>query len=184
MATTIPAGTLRLLLTSISYRAKARKRDAARAANGSAPPVPGRKHNARPTRCHANARRGKYRDRRRADRVQVETLTPQQVRRVCTADSVSALVSDLQTAGADPAGLAWSAVYCTVWHGSITGAPLHPYIPYYNRAAVLTCTTSGVALVSGTGGGAALDGMPSSVAQVVYRQFVRLLYCVRWNGSN
>ena len=114
----------------------------------------------------------------------METLTPQQVRRVCTADSVSALVSDLQTAGADPAGLAWSAVYCTVWHGSITGAPLHPYIPYYNRAAVLTCTTSGVALVSGTGGGAALDGMPSSVAQVVYRQFVRLLYCVRWNGSN
>lgn len=47
MVTTIPAGTLRLLLTSISYRAKARKRDAARAANGSAPPVPGRKHNAR-----------------------------------------------------------------------------------------------------------------------------------------
>lgn len=39
MATTIPAGTLRLLLTSIGYRAKARKRDAARAANGSAPPA-------------------------------------------------------------------------------------------------------------------------------------------------
>jgi hypothetical protein len=28
----------------------------------------------------------------------------------------------------DPAGLAW---------------PLHPYIPYYNRAAVLGCTASG-----------------------------------------
>nr|DAT83087.1 MAG TPA: hypothetical protein [Caudoviricetes sp.] len=39
--TTIPAGTLRLLLTSISYRAKARKRDAAQAANGSAPPAAG-----------------------------------------------------------------------------------------------------------------------------------------------
>lgn len=23
------------------------------------------------------------------------------------------------------------------------GAPLHPYIPYYNRAAVLTCAASG-----------------------------------------
>lgn len=145
--------------------------------------LPRRVEGARLTRCTLTADRCQDSS-RRADRVQVETLTPQQVRRVCTADSVSALVSDLQTAGADPAGLAWSAVYCTVWHGSITGAPLHPYIPYYNRAAVLTCTTSGVALVSGTGGGAALDGMPSSVAQVVYRQFVRLLYCARWNGSN
>nr|DAO91949.1 MAG TPA: hypothetical protein [Caudoviricetes sp.] len=25
------------------------------------------------------------------------------------------------------------------------GAPLHHYIPYYNRAAVLSCTASGVA---------------------------------------
>ena len=50
---------------------------------------------------------------RLADPVQVEALTPQQLRRVCTAD---------------PAGLAW---------------PLHPYIPYYNRAAVLGCTASG-----------------------------------------
>lgn len=30
---------------------------------------------------------------------------------------------------------------CTVWHGSITG--LHPYIHYYNRAAVLSYTASG-----------------------------------------
>ena len=58
--------------------------------------------NARPTRCHANARRWKHRD---------------------------------------PAGLAWSAMCCTVWHGSITG--LHPYIHYYNRAAVLSYTASG-----------------------------------------
>ena len=49
---------------------------------------------------------GKHRDRRRANPVQVETLTPQQVRRVCTAGSVSALASDPQTVGVDPAGLA------------------------------------------------------------------------------
>lgn len=49
---------------------------------------------------------------------------------------------------------------------------------------MLSCAASGVPLVSGIGGGATLDGMTSSVAQVVYRQFVRLLYCVRWNGSN
>lgn len=143
MATTIPAGTFRLLLTSISYRAKARKE-----MRRESPMVPRRP----PRSCCWTARRvegarpqaagrGKYRDRRRADRVQVETLTPQQVRRVCTADSVSALVSDLQTAGADPAGLAWSAVCCTVWHGSITG--VRPYIHYYNRAAVLSYTASG-----------------------------------------
>lgn len=99
MATTIPAGTLRLLLTSISYRAKARKRDAARAANGSAPP-------AAPLLLDCPA-----------------GLTPQQLRRVCTAD---------------PAGLAWSVICCTVWHRSITG--VRPYIHYYNGAAVLTCT--------------------------------------------
>lgn len=140
MATTIPAGTFRLLLTSISYRAKARKE-----MRREPPMVPRRP----PRSCCWTARRvegarpqaagrGKYRDRRRADRVQVETLTPQQVRRVCTADSVSALVSDLQTAGADPAGLAWSVICCTVWHRSITG--VRPYIHYYNGAAVLTCT--------------------------------------------
>ena len=58
------------------------KKAAARAANGSAPPAAGRR---------------KHRNRRRADPVQVETLTPQQVRRVCTADSVSALASDSHT---------------------------------------------------------------------------------------
>lgn len=58
------------------------------------------------------------------------------------------------------------------------------YIPYYNRAAALPCIASGVAVVSGSGLGAALDGMPSSVAQVVHRRLVWLLYCVRWNGSN
>nr|DAJ64412.1 MAG TPA: hypothetical protein [Caudoviricetes sp.] len=41
-----------------------------------------------------------------------------------------------------------------------------------------------MAVVSGIGGGAALDGMPSSVAQAVYKRLAWLLYCVRWNGSN
>lgn len=128
MVTTIPAGTLRLLLTSISYRAKARKRDAARAANGSAPPVPGRKHNARPTRCHANARRWKHRD---------------------------------------PAELAWSAMlHCLAWIYN-RGTPLRPYIPYYNRAAVLPCIASGVALVSGIRWRCYGAVIRSSVAQVV-----------------
>lgn len=36
----------------------------------------------------------------------------------------SALASNPQTVGADPAGLVWSAICCTVWRGSITGA--HP----------------------------------------------------------
>lgn len=39
MATTIPAGTLRLLLTSIGYRAKARKEKWRQVANGSASPA-------------------------------------------------------------------------------------------------------------------------------------------------
>lgn len=36
----------------------------------------------------------------------------------------AALASDPQTVGADPAGLAWSAICCTIWHESITGHPL------------------------------------------------------------
>lgn len=162
MATTIPAGALRLLLTSISYRAKARKELRRK------PPVVPRRP-PRPccwtarrvegaSRCTLTADRCQIASRRawevsrprRADPVQVETQTPQQVRRVCTADTLSALASDPQRVGADPAGLAWSAVCCIVWRGPITGAPLRPYIPYYNRAAALACTTSGVALVSGT----------------------------------
>lgn len=94
---------LRLLLTSIGYLAKARK-EIRRQPSMVPPPLLG-------GLC-------------RADPVQVETLAPQQVRRVCTADGVSALASSPQTAGADPAGLAWSALCCIVWHGSITGA--HP----------------------------------------------------------
>ena len=86
--TTIPAGTLRLLLTLIGYRAKARKEI-------------------------------------RRQPSMVPHRPPRPLLLGC------------------PAGLSWSAMCCTVWHGSITGA--HPYIPYYNRAAVLTCAASGTA---------------------------------------
>lgn len=70
--------------------------------------------------------------------------------------------------------MVWAMLYrqALIFNG---GAPF--YIHYYNRAAALPCTASGVAVVSGIGGGAALDGMPSSVAQSVYRRFVYLLYC-------
>lgn len=84
------------------------KRAAARAANGSAPPA-------------APSAAGLPR-RVEGARLQAAGLTPQQVRRVCTADSVSALASDPHTVGADPAGLAWSAICCAVWHGFTTGA--------------------------------------------------------------
>ena len=43
---------------------------------------------------------------------------------------------------------------------------------------MLGCTVSGVAVVSGIGADAALDGMPSGVARVVYRRLVWLMYCV------
>lgn len=83
------------------------------------------------TRCKIASRRAwEVSRRRRADPVQVETLTPQQVRRVCTADSVSALASDPPRR---------AGMVCDM---------LHPYIPYYNRRAVLTCIASGVAVVS------------------------------------
>ena len=52
----------------------------------------------------------------RADLVQVETLT------LSAGAPGVALASDPPMARADPAGLAWSAICCTVWHGSITGA--------------------------------------------------------------
>ena len=64
--------------------------------------------------------------------------------------------------------LAWSAMCCTVWHGSTAGrTPAHSYIPYYNRASVLTCTASGVAVGSGICVERPGAVMPSSVSQVV-----------------
>ena len=56
----------------------------------------------------------------------METLTPQQVRRVCTADSVSALVSDPQTAGAAPPG----------WHG-LRYAALSGMDPYKGAGGII-----------------------------------------------
>lgn len=90
--TTIPAGTLRLLLTSISYRAKARKE-----MRREPPMVPRRP----PRPCCWTAPPGGW----------------------CQAPGApgAALASDPHTVGAEPAVLAWSAVCCTVWHGSITG---------------------------------------------------------------
>ena len=78
------------------------------------------------------------------------------------------------------AGMVCAMLHCLAWIYNRA----HPYIPYYNSAAVLTCTASGVAVVSDSGGGATLDGMPSGAALAVYRRLVYLLYCVRWNGSN
>nr|DAR20789.1 MAG TPA: hypothetical protein [Caudoviricetes sp.] len=47
------------------------------------------------------------------------------------------------------------------------GTPLRPYIHYYNRAAVLSCIASGVALVSGMRWRCCVAVMCSNVSQVV-----------------
>ena len=60
----------------------------------------------------------------------METLTPQQVRRVCTAYAQLALVSVHTRQELTPPGL----------HGLRYAAS--SYIPYYNMAAELTCTAS------------------------------------------
>lgn len=70
LVTTIPAGTLRLLLTSISYRAKARKE--MRRKPPMVPPRPGRLLTRRQT---ASRRAWEASRSRRADPVQAETLT-------------------------------------------------------------------------------------------------------------
>ena len=65
-------------------------------------------------RCQVASRRAWEASRhRRADPVQVEPLTNQQVRRVCIDDSVSALASDPKMVRADSAGLAWYAAVLT-----------------------------------------------------------------------
>lgn len=84
----------------------------------------------------------------------------------------AALASDPHTAGADPAGLAWFAVCCTLVYLIIIWRLCRPV------------QRPGVAVVSGIGGGGACDGMPSSVAQVVYRRLAYLLRRVRWNRAN
>ena len=66
-----------------------------------------------------------------------------------------------------PAG--WRVPDCKPpgWHGLRYAAPLHSYIPYYNRAAVLTCAASGVSLVSGTRWKCCGAVIRSSIAQAV-----------------
>ena len=121
--TTIPAGTLRLLLTSISYRAKARKEMRRKPSM-----VPRRPP--RPCCCTAPPGKGCQADRcqianRRADHVQVEAMTPQRVRR---AQHLPAIRTQWEKT---PPGL----------HGLRYSAP--SYMPYYNRAVVMTCAASG-----------------------------------------
>lgn len=84
----------------------------------------------------------------RADPVQVETLHP------LAGASGAELASDPQTVGADlrRAGMVCAMLQRLAWVHD-RGAPLHPYIHYYNRAAVLSCTAFGVAVISGIGGG-------------------------------
>lgn len=119
MATTIPAGTLRLLLAFIGYRAKARKRAAAVAVNGSAP-LPGLPSALAPLSINAGHR-----------------TAGDLARRALTADPVPDLqppgrpLHRMQVRHADLLPLAWSALCWTAGHRSITGA--HPYIPYYNK---------------------------------------------------
>ena len=69
--------------------------------------------------------RGKHRNCRRADPVQVETLTTQQVSR---AQHLPAIRTQWEKATPG-------------WHGLRYAAP--SYMPYYNRASVLTCAASG-----------------------------------------
>lgn len=69
-----------------------------------------------------------------------------------------ALASNPHTVDAAPSPLAWI-------HNR--GEPLPLYIPYYNKAAVLTCAASGVSLVSGIGASRPGAGRLSSAAQAV-----------------
>lgn len=77
--------------------------------------LPRRVEGDRLTRCQTASRR--------ADPVQVETLHPS------AGAPGAALAIDPHTVGADPTGLAWSVICCTVWHGSITWA--HRYTLIY-----------------------------------------------------
>lgn len=88
----------------------------------------------------------------------------------------------MQAGCTNPLPLAWSVLCCIAGHGSITGT--RPYIPYYNRRLPCPVQRPVWQRYLGIFGGAALDGMPSSVAQVVYMRLVWLLYCVRCNGAN
>lgn len=175
--TTIPAGTLRLLLTSIGYRTKARKEKRRQAASGSA-------------RClvSINARKQTAGDLARraltADPVQVEILTHQQVLRGFIADTLSALASDLQTVGADlrRAGMVCAIMPRRAWiHNR---AHRRTSYTYYNRRMLCPLQRPALRLVSSICWRCCGAVIRSSAAQEVHRRLVWLLYCVRWNGAN
>ena len=109
LATTIPAGTLRLLLTSIGYRATARKE-----MRREPPMVPRRARAAGLPR--------------RVEGARLPALT---------ADPVPDLqppgVESIET----PPPLAWSMICYTVWHGSTTGAHLFIYLIIIGGCAAL-----------------------------------------------
>ena len=75
--------------------------------------------------------------------MQVETLTSQRVRRVCTADSVSALASDPHTERADPAGLAWYAAVLTC-AASIRGGDIWYWLSVSRRMQALQHGTGSI----------------------------------------
>lgn len=70
------------------------------------------------------------------------------------------------------------------WHGLRSAAPGRPYIPYYNRAAALSCTASrrGVGIWYRCRAPGCV--MRSSVAQAVLYPLVSVWYRERLNGSN
>lgn len=113
MATTIPAGTLRLLLTSISYRAKARKE-----MRRKPPMVPRRAPAAGlPRRVEGVSR--------------------------CALTAVRCQIASRRAWKAlrrRRAGMVCDMLHCLAWIHN-RDAP-RPYIHYYNRAAALTCTAS------------------------------------------
>lgn len=79
------------------------------------------------------------------------------------------------------AGLAWSALCCIAWHGSITGT--HQSTPIY-----IIIIGGCAALYSVRRGGGILVLVEVQNLTVcppaLRRRLVWLLYCVRWNGSN
>ena len=115
------------------------KRDTAVAVNGSAPPA------APPCRRTAPPGRGRTLT---ADRCQTSSHRTWEASRPRRA----VMVCDM--------------LHCLAWIHN-RGAPLHPYIPYYNRAAALPCTASGVAVVSGMRWRCCGAVMCSNVAQAV-----------------
>ena len=70
------------------------------------------------------------------------------------------------------AGMVCAMLHCLVWIHD-RGATLRPYIPYYNRTATLSCTASGVAVVSGMCWRCYGAVIRSSVAQAIRYSRIR-----------